>query len=166
MQVPIRKPGQYTHAKPDPNMTEAKLKEYKKELDKLVKFSRPRAAEELKRTIQMGDLSENAAYSVAKGRLRGINERIIELENIIKNVVLIQPHANNYTVQLGCHVTVKINSQTKTYLILGSTETNPSQGIISHLSPIGAALMNHKVGDKVKITLTDKVTEYEIIKIT
>jgi transcription elongation factor GreA len=166
MQVPKRKPGKYTHLKPDPCLTEKKFNELKGKLEKLKNFSRPQAAEEVKRLAEMGDFSENAAYSIAKGRLRGINQKILELEYHLKGAKIIRPIKNIETVQLGHRVTIESASQQKTYLILGSSEANPFGGVISHNSPIGSALIGHKVGDKVKVKLVGKEVEYEIIKIT
>ncbi|MEK7557911.1 MAG: GreA/GreB family elongation factor [Patescibacteria group bacterium] len=164
MRVPIRKPGKYTHLKPDPCLTETKFSELKYKLERL-KFNHPRASEEVKRLAEMGDFSENAGYQIAKGRLRGMNQKIIELEDQIKRATIINPTKNTETVQLGHKVTVETNNKQKTFLILGSSETNPSEGIISHNSPIGAALIKRKVGDKIKIQTANKEIEYKIIKI-
>jgi transcription elongation GreA/GreB family factor len=165
MQIPIRKPGQYTNSKPDPHLTEDKFNELQSALEKLKKFSRPRAADEVDRLSKLGDFSENADYSIAKGRLRGINQRILELEDHLKQAVIIKPAKNTGTVQLGHAVIVEVNGARKTYRILGSEEINPSRGIISHQSPIGAGLMGRKVGDIVKIKIADRKAEYKIIEI-
>lgn len=165
MQVPKRKSGKYNNLKPDPHITQAKFNELKGILERLKKVSRPMAIEESKRLAEMGDFSENAAYSMAKGRLRAINEQILELEDQLKNAQVIDQFKNKETVQLGHKVTIETVGKRKTYLILGSTETNPTNGIISHNSPIGSALMGHKVGDKVKFQQINKVIECKIINI-
>ncbi len=164
MRVPIRKPGKYTHLKPDPNLTEAKLDELKKKLANL-KAAQPEAAMEVKRLAELGDLSENAAYQIAKGRLRSINQRIIDLENHINSARLITRPEGNQVVQLGSEVVIEIRGEQKTYLILGSSETNPAQNIISHNSPIGSALMGHRVGEVVVINLKNGKVDCKIIKI-
>lgn len=165
MQVPKRKSGKYANLKPDPHITQAKFNELKSVLEKLKKVSRPRAIEESKRLAEMGDFSENAAYSMAKGRLRAINEHILELEYQLKNAQVIDQLKNKETVQLGHKVTIETVGKQKTYLVLGSAETNPSKGIISHNSPIGSALMGRKVGDKVKLQQINKVVECKIVSI-
>jgi transcription elongation factor GreA len=165
MQVPKRKSGKYTNLKTDPHITQAKFDELKNILEKLKKVSRPRAIEESKRLAEMGDFSENAAYSMAKGRLRAINEQILELQDQLKNARIINLDKNIETVQLGHKVTIATEGKQKTYLILGSAETNPTKGIISHHSPIGSALMGRSIGDKVKIQQADKAVEYEIVNI-
>lgn len=164
MQVPIRKPGKYTHDKPDPHLTEEKFIELKKKLVNLRKSVIP-AADEVRRTAAMGDLSENAAYQVAKGKLRGINERILELDAHLKHAVIIQPTKNTETLQLGHTVTIEMGGKKHSYLLLGSTESDPLKGIISHNSPIGSALMGHTIGDKVRIHLKNKQIECTILSI-
>lgn len=167
MRVPIRKGDKFTNIKPDPNLTQAKYDELKANLDKLIKHVRPTLAKEVQRLAEMGDFSENHAYSLAKGKLRGINQRIIEIENHLKTAVIIGTGGNKETVQLGCQVTV-FNLQTKkekTYLILGSAETDPLGGVISHNSPIGQALMGKKVGETAKVKLTNKEVTYRVDKI-
>lgn len=164
MQLPIRKPGKYTHLKPDQHLTEAKFNELKNKLDRLI-FNRPRLSEEVKKYASDGDFSENAAYQIAKGKLRGMNQRILEIEDHLKRAVIIKPNKNSNIVQLGSSVTIATSGQEKTYLILGSSETNPSRGVISSHSPIGSALMNKKLGDQIKIKLADRQVEYKIIKI-
>lgn len=165
MQLPIRKPGLYTHQKPDPNITLAKFTELKNKLERLKKFSHPKAADEVRRLAEMGDFSDNAAYSMAKGRLRGINQRILDIEDHLKRAIIIGSNGNSETIQLGSNVTIEAAGRQKTYQILGSAETNPVTGIISHNSPLGAALLGHRVGDKVIIKSASRTIEYQIIKI-
>ena len=166
MQVPIRKKETYIKPKPDPYLTEAKFQELKNKLEKLKTHTRPQAAQEVKRLAEMGDFSENVGYQVAKGRLRGLNQKILEIEDHLKNAVIFHPNKNTQVIQLGHTVTLEVNGKEKTYTILGSAETNPTAGIISHNSPIGAALLGHGVGEEVKIKLTDKETSFKIIKIS
>ncbi len=163
MQVPIRKPGKYTHLKPDPHITAEKFKELKNKLERMKK-SRPPLIEEVKFHALNGDFSENAAYQIAKGRLRGLNQRIIETEDQLKRAMIIMPGQSGRVV-LGSRVTVKVNGKEKTFLILGSAETNPGQGIISSNSPIGSLLFGSRPGDRLKLKLGDRETEYEIFKI-
>ena len=164
MQLPIRKPGKYTHLRPDQHLTQAKFNELKDKLERF-KFNRPRLAEEVKKYASDGDFSENAAYQIAKGKLRSLNQKILEIADHLKRAVIIKPNKNSSLVQLGSSVTVITAGQEKTYLILGSSETNPKRGIISSRSPIGAGLIGKKIHDRIKIKLADKEVEYEIIKI-
>jgi transcription elongation factor GreA len=165
MRVPIRKPGQHTFQKSDPHITLEKFNELKNKLERLKKFSQPRAIAEVKKLALDGDFSENAAYQIAKGRLRGINQGVLEIEEHLKRAEIIQAPTNKERVQLGHHVTVEFNGKIKTFLLLGSTETDPMAGVISHNSPLGSALLGHRVGDRIQIKLADKKIEYKIISI-
>ncbi|MCK4539964.1 GreA/GreB family elongation factor [Candidatus Parcubacteria bacterium] len=165
MRTPIRKPGKYTDLKKDANITKKKYLELKTKLEKLIKYSRPTAIKEVKRLALDGDFSENHAYSMAKGRLRGINQRIDEIEDILKRAVIIEPRKNTETTRLGQFVTVETGGKTKTYQILGSAETDPEKNIISHLSPLGSALMGKKRGDIISLKIKNNIKEYKILKI-
>lgn len=164
MRTPTRKPGKYTHLKQDPNITQFKYEELKNRLEKLIKHKRPQVAKEVKFYAQNGDFSENAEYQNAKGRLRGINQRILDIEDLLKRSVIIKPNKGQ-NIQLGNIVTIESDNKTKTYQILGSAETNPATGVISHNSPLGSALLNRKPGDTVTITINSKEKTYKIIKV-
>ncbi len=164
MRTPTRKAGKYTGLKPDPCMTLKKYQELQKKLENM-KFKRPYLIKEVKALALDGDFSENHAYSLAKGRLRGLNQRILDVEDHLKKAQIINQNRNRDKVELGCTVTIKINNKNKTYQILGSSETNPNKNIISHNSPLGQALMGHSVGDKIKILIAQKENECEILEI-
>lgn len=165
MQIPYRKPGKFSLIKQDPILTPDKLTELKNKLHKLKEYSRPAAAAEVSRLAELGDFSENAEYQLAKGRLRGINNSILKLEHQINQAVVVEPSADTDTVQIGHTVTIESGEKQKTYQILGSSETDPQRGIISHLSPIGSALLGHHVDDTIKIALAEKEAVYRILKI-
>lgn len=159
-----RKPGKYGQIKADPFLTLDKFQELEEQLARLKK-SQPVAAAEVARLAEMGDFSENFAYQHAKGLLRGINQRILELEHKLNQAEVIQPGGMD-TVEIGHTVTVECEGMQKTFQILGSTETDPQRGVISHNSPVGAALLGHKVGDVVQVTIVHEKREYHIITIT
>ncbi|MBI4992843.1 MAG: transcription elongation factor GreA [Candidatus Magasanikbacteria bacterium] len=166
MQIPYRKPGKFSQTKLDPFLTKDKFDELKNKLEKLKNFNRPRAVEEVKRLAELGDFSENVEYQMAKGRLRGINEKILILENQLRHAEIIAPQTKIGAVQIGSTVTITDGKKEKTYQILGSSETNPEKGVISHNSPLGASLIGRKIGEKIKIKLADKKeVEYQIVKI-
>ena len=164
MRTPIRKAGKYTGLKPDPCMTLKKYQELQKKLENM-KLKRPYLIKEVKALALDGDFSENHAYSLAKGRLRGLNQRILDTEDHLKKSQIINQKKSRNKVELGCTVTIKINNKNKTYQILGSSETNPDKDIISHNSPLGKILIGHKVGDKIKTMIAQKEAQYEILKI-
>lgn len=164
MQVPHRKAGKFTHLVPDPLITQAKFEELNQKLERL-KNARPRAAAEVARLAELGDFSENVEYQLAKGKLRGINQGIFELEKQLTVARVFKPTANTETVQLGHTVTVETDGVQKKFLILGSTETKPGQGVISHNSPLGSALIGKRSGESVTITLPTKRVTYTIVTI-
>jgi Transcription elongation factor len=165
MQQPIRKADKYLRGKPDPKMTQAKFDKLRADLARMKKMQPPLAAE-VKRLALMGDFSENAAYQIAKGSLRGLNQRMLDVEDQLINAEIILPNKNNSAVSLGNLVTVEVSGKQKTFQILGSTETDPSRGIISASSPIGAALLGKKIGETVRIKLANKNAEYKIVGIS
>ncbi|PIR75146.1 MAG: transcription elongation factor GreA [Candidatus Magasanikbacteria bacterium CG_4_9_14_0_2_um_filter_42_11] len=163
MQLPKRKPGKYTNLPNDPLMTGHKFAELKQDLERLMK-KRPHAASEVARLAELGDFSENVEYQLAKGRLRGINNAILKIERQISDADIIAPPDSD-EVYVGSTVVLHAEGKEKIYTILGSTETNPSKGIISHTSPIGAALLGKKKNDIVDITLRDTNMQYTITDI-
>jgi len=165
MQQPIRKADKYLRGKPDPKMTQAKFDKLRADLARMKKMQPPLAAE-VKRLALMGDFSENAAYQIAKGSLRGLNQRMLDVEDQLINAEIILPNKNNSAVSLGNLVTVEISGKQKTFQILGSTETDPSRGIISASSPIGAALLGKKIGETARVKLASKNAEYKIVGIS
>ena len=164
MRMPIRKPDKYLREKADPNITEDKFIELKNSLERLKK-ARPKMAEEVKLLSEGGDFSENAGYQSAKGKLRGMNSRILEIEDRLNRAVIIKPPKYTGVVQVGSRITVEVNGKEKTYLILGSSESNPSAGIISQSSPLGSSLLGKRLGEIIKIQLANKIVDYKIIKI-
>lgn len=166
MQVPKRKNETHGHVPTDTYMTQGKLNELKDQLTHLKKVSLPRATKELTRLAEMGDRSENAAYSIAKGKLRGMQQRAEDLEQLIKTAIVITPKTNADHIEVGSRITIEIQGKQHTYQILGSSETRPEAGIISHVSPLGAALIGKRVGDTVNVKLNaDKKINVTIIAI-
>ncbi|MEK7481321.1 MAG: GreA/GreB family elongation factor [Patescibacteria group bacterium] len=159
-----RKSEKWSHDKADTLVTEAKFAELQKKLARL-QTVRPEAAAEVRRLAELGDFSENVEYQAAKWRLRGINHGIDVLENQLNNAVIIKPQKQTSMVAIGHTVTVAEGDIQKTFNILGSAETNPCKGIISHNSPIGAALIGRSIGDTVTIKLAKRDAVYRVVKI-
>jgi transcription elongation factor GreA len=132
----------------------AELARHKKRLPQLIA--------ETQRTAAFGDRSDNAEYKAAKGALRRTNGQILILENRLKRAALIAPKATG-TVQLGSTVTLETEkSKTIIFQIVGPLEADPASGRISHESPLGTALMNRRVGDKVAVNTPGGMQEYLI----
>ena len=166
MRVPIRRSEKDALIKVDPHITQEMYDDLQNNLERLKKVTRFKLMKEVSTLAEMGDLSENAAYQIAKGKLRGINQRILDIEAQLKRAIIIKNKPGSATVQLGSTVTVIINDQEKKYLLLGSSEVNPLQNIISHNSPLGTALMGKKINETFTVSLKDKVLKGKIISIT
>lgn len=164
MQVPTRRSENKPLAPIDYHLSPEKYRELEKKLIRL-KARHPQEAIEVKRLAEMGDFSENAGYQLAKSRLRGLNQRILDLENLLKRAEIVIVDTDTSTVKIGHRITINIDDKEKTYTILGASESDPVSGVISHNSPLGAGLLGHQIGDAVTIKINDKERTYRIIKI-
>ncbi len=140
----------------------------KKELAELTGPVREDLAKRLRAAIQQGDLSENADYHHAKEQQAFIEGRIQTLERILKNSQIIPEGKveGREKVEIGAHVSIQEgNFPVETYHLVGPAEADPRNGKISHESPIGSALMDHKAGDIVQVTTPGGQMTLKIIKI-
>lgn len=141
---------------------EAKLKA---ELAELTGHRREELAKRLRSAIQMGDLSENADYHKAKEDQAFLEGRIQEIEAVLRTAVIIEKKHSD-TVTVGSSVTIQEdNFSPETYHVVGAKEADPRNGKISNESPIGKALMDHKVGDLVETETPDGKISFKILKI-
>jgi len=142
---------------------EAKLKA---ELEELKGPRREELAKRLRAAIQMGDLSENADYHQAKEDQGFLEGRIQELEHVLRNAVIIQKSDSKDIVSVGSNVTIQEGSfPSETYHVVGAKEADPRNGKISNESPIGRALMDHKVGEVVEVETPSGKIKLKILKI-
>jgi len=140
-------------------------KKLKAELAELTGPRREELAQRLRSAIQMGDLSENADYHKAKEDQGFLEGRIQEIEAILRMAVIVEK-TNSDVVTVGSHVTVQEeNFPAETYSLVGAKEADPRNGKISNESPIGSALMNHKVGDVVVAETPGGQVKFKILKI-
>ena len=136
------------------------------ELDDLTGPKRIELAARLRSAIQMGDLSENAEYHKAKEDQGFLEGRIQELEYILGNAVIIEENNSKDIVSIGSHVTIQEEgSPEETYHLVGPAEADPAHGKISHESPIGQALIKHKVGETVEAETPGGVIKLKILNI-
>ena len=132
------------------------LRKYEDELHDLKVVKRQEVAQKIKEAREQGDLSENAEYDAAKDEQRDIEARIEELEKILKNAeVVVEDEVDLDKINIGCIVKILDveYSEELEYKIVGSTEANSLKGKISNESPVGKALIGHKVGDTVTFTI-------------
>ncbi len=146
-------------------LSKERLEELKKELEHLSTAGRIEVAEHLKRAKEYGDLSENSEYSEAKEEQARVESRIFELTELMKKAVLISKPAGGGLTQVGSKVTVKRDGHVFEYTIVGSNEARPEAGKISNESPIGRALLDRAVGDKVEVQTPSGKASYQITKI-
>lgn len=166
MQIPKRKPGKDARGPADDFLTPEAIRHFQDELARLETHSRPKAVNDLRQAREMGDLSENAAYTEAKARLGGIDGRIFTIKERLKHAVIIETGAGaDGAVRLGATVVVEVNGKEKTYAITGAQESDPSHGKISYHSPLGTALVGKKAGDTVNIQAGDREVPYCIIEV-
>jgi len=136
------------------------------ELEELTGPKREELAVRLRSAIQMGDLSENADYHKAKEDQGFLEGRIRELEYMLRNAVIIEDNGDKDVVSIGSHVTIQEDDfPEETYHLVGTAEADPTKGMISYESPIGNALMDHKVGDMVEAETPGGVIRFKILKI-
>lgn len=135
------------------------------ELAELTGPRREELSKRLRSAIQMGDLSENADYHKAKEDQAFLEGRIQEIEAVLRNAQIVEK-THTDTVSVGSHVTVQEEDfAPETYHIVGAKEADSRNGKISNESPIGSALMDHKVGDVVEAATPGGKIKFKILKI-
>lgn len=134
-------------------------------MDDLKNKRRNEVAQRLKQAKEYGDLSENSEYAEARDEQANVETRIFELEDLLKDAVIIEKNGTNGAVEVGSVITIKKGDKTSVYTIVGKYEAKPEEGRISDESPLGKAFMEHKVGDKIPVTTPAGVVNYEILKI-
>ena len=147
-------------------LTKEGLDELKKEHEGLTKVKRPDVLERVSQARSMGDLSENAEYVAAREELSFIDGRIDELEELIKQAVLIQETHSKGQVKLGSTVTVTIKGKKEVFTVVGEWEADPHEKKISHESPLGKALLGKKVGEKVEVEAPAGMIIYTIASVS
>jgi transcription elongation factor GreA len=139
----------------------------KLELEELKGPKRDEMAKRLRSAIQMGDLSENADYHKAKEDQAFMEGRIQELEYLLKNAIIIEDNMEpGDAVQVGSCITVQEgDAPEETWYLVGAKEADPRNGRISNESPIGSALLGHRVGDEVTVTTPGGEIRLKILKL-
>ena len=145
-------------------LTAEGLEKLKSELNELVTVERPRVAARIHEAKLDGDLSENAEYEDAKQEQSFLEGRIATLELQIRNAEVIAK-VNGDKVGIGSKVVIKGGEGEETFTIVGSAEAAPREGRISNESPVGAALMGLKKGDRFTVQTPAGPNEYTLVKI-
>jgi transcription elongation factor GreA len=149
-------------------MTKTGYEQLRKELERLKKEERPKVIEAIAEARAHGDLSENAEYAAAKERQSFIEGKIQELETKLAEAQIIETR-NLSTDKVVCGATVLLkdteNDENRQYTLVGQDEAEIKNGKISVQSPVGKALIGHRVGEWVSIVTPSKTVEYEILEI-
>ena len=144
------------------------LKKLEEELQDLKLNRRKDVAEKIKEAREQGDLSENAEYDAAKEEQREIELRIEEIDKILRNAeVVVDDDITVDAINVGCCVKVYDEEfeEEIEFKIVGSTESNSLKGMISNESPVGKALIGHKVGDVVDVETHAVSVTYKVLQI-
>jgi len=110
----------------------------------------------------LGDLKENAEYHSAKDEMGFVQGRIREIEEMMKNVKIIEERSGGDTVRIGSSIEVESVNGKRTFKIVGSEEANPVEGLISNESPMGRAFLGHAKGDEVEVETPGGLVVYAI----
>lgn len=126
---------------------------------------RPDAVENLRKAREMGDLRENGYYKEARARLSFIDAQLRRLEKLVRFGKVVE-HSGSDSVEIGSRVVVGDGDKEFVYSIVGGYESNPQQKTISHLSPLGRALMGKRVGDAAEFQAPAGKRVLKILQIT
>lgn len=143
--------------------TQEGLEKLKKEYQELLQ-QRPEAVKELARARELGDLSENGFYKGARAKLSRIDSQLRHVQNLIHSAVISKTIQSD-KVDIGMSVTVSDGKSKRIFTVVGSYESNPLEGKISHNSPLGKALLGKKEGETVTVISPNGTSEYRILKL-
>ena len=150
-------------------LTEDGLKQLEEELEYLKTKKRKEVSEKIKVALGFGDLSENSEYDEAKNEQAQVEARIVSVENMLKNAIVIdESERDTSKVELGATVTIHDIEfdEDITYKIVGSTEADPDEGRLSDESPLGKSLMGKAEGEMIDVGAPAGVIQYKILKIS
>ena len=147
-------------------LTSEDVKKIEEEIEHRKLVVRKEALEAVKEARAQGDLSENFEYHAAKKDKNRNESRIRYLERLLKNSVIVEDHSKEDEVGLDNRVTIyyEDDDETETYKLVTSIRGNSLDGKISTESPLGKALMGHKVGERVFVKVNDNNGYYVVIK--
>lgn len=147
-------------------LTRDGLKKLEEELEHLRTVRRAQVAERLHNAQEDGELIENAEYEDAKNEQAFVEGRILTLEAMLSNAVIIKDEGPEGVVSLGSKITVKENGgKPEIYMLVGAAEASPKEGRISNESPLGRALLGRRVGDEVKVNAPAGTLSFRIVAI-
>ena len=143
-------------------LTKSDIKKMEEEIEYRKVTLRPQLLEHVKTARAHGDLSENFEYKAAKQDKNRNDSRIRYLEKMIKTAVIIDDSSKEDEVGINNTVTVRFedDDSEEQYKIVTTVRSNSLKGLISIESPLGKALMHHKKGDRVHVTVDENISYY------
>ena len=147
-------------------LTENDIKKMQEEIDYRKLVVRPKELEAVKEARAQGDLSENFEYKAAKQDKNRNESRIRYLENMLKNAILISDTSREDEVGINNTVTLYMedDDEEEVYKLVTSIRGNSMHNMISTESPLGKAILRHKVGERVLVKASDTYSYYVVIK--
>lgn len=149
-------------------ITQEGLKRLKRELEELKTVKRKETIQRLQKAQEMGDLTENAEYAEAKEYQGFVEGRILELERLVREAIVIDGLAkekDKSLITLGSTIKIRCEGKEKEYTIVGSNEADPTQNKISNESPLGRAFLGKKAREKVLVSTPRGEVEYEVLEV-
>lgn len=150
-------------------VTKEGYEKLKAEYERLVHEERNQVIIELQEARAQGDLSENADYDAARDHQARVEARITEVEAMLNNVEIIESTGSNdaKVVTLGSVVEIEdlVENEIEEYKIVGSVEADPFNGLLSNVTPLAMAILDHKVGDVVTVTGIEEPYEVKILSL-
>ena len=141
------------------------LKKLEAELEELRTKGRAEVAERIHNAMEFGDFSENSELEQAKNDQAFLEGRILSLEQMLKNAVTIDQNGHHDRVEVGSKVIVESDGEKTEYVIVGSAEAAPAEGRISNESPVGKAIIGHRAGEKVRLSVPAGSIEVRIVAV-
>ena len=147
------------------------LEKLQQELSYLTEVRRKEVANRIRQAREFGDITENSEYDDAKTEQGLLERRISEIQRRIRNAKVVDPsEADTDAVDLGTRVTLRVagrrgKKNERTFQIVGVNESDPTNGKLSHASPVGRAVLKRRVGEKVTVSTPRGATQYEIVNV-
>ncbi|HAU65932.1 MAG: Transcription elongation factor GreA [Candidatus Uhrbacteria bacterium GW2011_GWF2_39_13] len=149
-------------------LTREGIEKLEHRLVQIQKIELPQAIEDVRRTGEFGDFSENAEYQEAKGRMRRLHDQITSIQERLKQAIVIEVpiEGKEWIVQMGSMVVIETpQGSEKLFQIVGPQETDPLKGRLSFKSPLGSKLMGRSVDEEIEIKTDKGLMTYRILSI-
>ena len=147
-------------------LSEVDIRKMQEEIDYRMRVVRPKCVEDLKTARAFGDLSENYEYKAAKQELRRCDSRLRYLRRMINTAKVISVQSTEGVIELFDRVEIyyEEDDETETIQLMTTLRQDALSGVISKESPLGKALLGHRVGDRVEVKVSPEVNYFVVVK--